>query len=332
MRVVVTGAAGFIGARLVRGLIDQGRLRDSNGRERPISELLLLDRSVIDLPALNLPPAASRIAIRCASGDLADADFRSRIFAQPCDSLFHLAATLTTDAERDIEQGLNLNVLGLLDLLAICRRQGNKPKVVFASSIATFGGTLPDVVEDGTAQKPQTSYGAHKAIAELLLDDHTRHGLIDGRALRLPIVLVRPGQPVSSISDRVAGIVREPLRGENVACPLAPETWLTVVSVAAVARGLITLHDLPAEAFGESRALNLPALSVTVGNMIESLRRVAGNRKLGIIGWAQDDHLQRIVESWPKRFESDRARRLGILPDTDFDAILRDFLQHESMA
>ncbi len=331
MRVVVTGAAGFIGSRLVHELVRLGRLRDGSGHERAITELMLLDRTAIDLPGLNLPANASRIAIRCASGELSDAAFMARCLGEASlDSLFHLAAMLTSAAEHDFEQGLAVNVLGLLDILGHCRRQGRSPKLIFASSIATFGGALPDLVEDDTAQKPQTSYGAHKAIAELLLDDHNRHGLLDGRALRLPIVLTRPGKPAASVSDRVAGILREPLRGEPVACPLTPETWLPVVSVGAVVRGLITLHDLPPEAFGDSRALNLPALSVTVAMMIECLRRHAASlpagHRLGTIGWAPDPAMQRIVDSWPKRFDSARARRLGILPDADLDAVLQDFL------
>jgi len=326
MRVVVTGAAGFIGRRLVRELVSRGRLRDAMGHERAITDLLLLDRATIDLPDWNLPPEAARIGIRTAAGDLADADFRARAFAQPFDSLFHLAATLTTDAERDIEAGLRVNVGGLLELLQLCRQQAAPPKFIFASSIATFGGALPETVEDDCVQRPQTSYGTHKLITELLLDDHSRHGVLDGRALRLPIVLIRPGAAVDSVSDRVAAVLREPLRGEPVACPLPPESWLTVASVGAVARGLIGVHELPREAFGIGRAINLPALSVTIAMMIESLRRVAGDRRLGPIGWAPDEKLIRIVAGWPKRFDSARARRLGILPDADMDAIIQDYL------
>lgn len=322
MRVVVTGAAGFIGRELTAALIKQGQLADSAQDFLPISELVLVDRSPFDSPA----SMVDGMALRHETGDLRDPAFRSRIFAGGIDSLFHLAAALTTDAERDLAQGIEANVVSLLGLLELCRAQTTAPKVVFASSIATFGGILPETVDDSTPQTPQTSYGTHKVIAEQLINDHSRHGVIDGRCLRLPIVVIRPpgGQ---SVSDRVAAIAREPLHGRSIDCPLRGDTLVPLVSVQAVARGLIRMHDLPATAFGASRAFNLPALSVSVADMVDSLGRHSDGRKLGRVLWKPDPALQAIVDGWPKRFESGRARQLGILPDAGFDAIIDAYLE-----
>lgn len=324
MRIIITGAAGFIGTALTKALLERGSLADRNGQPQPIREILLVDRV-----APPLPPAAG-IALRRETGDLGDAAFRARVFAQPFDSLFHLAATLTTEAERDLRKGIEVNVLGFLALLEACRTQPQPPRLVFASSIATFGGALPETVEDDTLQRPQTSYGIHKVIAEKLIDDHSRHGVIDGRALRLPVVIIRPPGSAPSVSDRVAAITREPLLGQAVDCPLQPDTRVPVVSVSCVAESLIRMHDLPVDAFGDTRAMNLPALNVTVAEMIEALRRVAGEAAAARIRMAPDAQLQAIVDGWPHCFESARARRHGILPDESFDTILTEFLSNRA--
>jgi nucleoside-diphosphate-sugar epimerase len=324
MRVVVTGAAGFIGRRLTAALIGQGRLAGPAGNPTPISELVLADQIAFD------PPPADAIRIRCAIGDLRDAGFRQALFAGGIDSLFHLAASLTTEAERDIALGIETNVLSLLGLLALCRGQPVSPRLVFASSIATFGGALPAVVDDSTVQTPQTSYGVHKVIAEQLISDHSRHGVVDGRCLRLPIVVIRP--PVNhsgaapSVSDRVAAILREPLNGRDVDCPFKPETRLPLVSVQAVVRSLLTLHDLPGSRLGLFRAFNLPALSVSVAAMVDGLQAYS-DRKPGKVQWKPDATMQAIVDGWPAQFDSARARQLGILPDASMTEIIDAYLK-----
>lgn len=317
MRIIITGAAGFIGTALTAALLAGDRLAQGGGP----GDLLLVDRF-----APVVPSAPAGVIIRSETGDLGDPAFRARVFAQPFDSLFHLAATLTTEAERDLAKGLEVNVLGFLQLLEACRAQKKAPKLVFASSIATFGGTLPETVTDETLQLPQTSYGIHKVIAEKLIDDHSRHGVIDGRALRLPVVVIRPPGSAPSVSDRIAAITREPLLGREVDCPLQPQTRVPVVSVGCVAQALIRMHDLPADAFGATRAMNLPALDVTVAEMVESLRRVAGDDAVRRIAMKPDAALQAIVDGWPRRFDSARARQHGIGPDESFDAILKEFL------
>ncbi|WP_341909759.1 NAD-dependent epimerase/dehydratase family protein [Ferrovibrio terrae] len=319
MRVVVTGAAGFIGQRLTAALIGQGRLAGPQHSSMAITELVLADQVAFD------PPPAGAIRVRCVTGDLRDADFRQTLFAGGADSLFHLAASLTTEAERDIALGIETNVLSLLGLLALCRAQPVAPRLVFASSIATFGGALPAVVDDSTAQTPQTSYGAHKVIAEQLISDHSRHGVVDGRCLRLPIVVIRP-PAAPSVSDRVAAILREPLNGRDVDCPFRPETRLPLVSVQAVVRSLLTLHDLPGNSLGPFRAFNLPALSVSVAAMVDSLQAYS-HRKLGKVRWKPDAAMQAIVDGWPAQFDSARARQLGILPDASLTEIIDAYLK-----
>lgn len=323
MRVLVVGAAGFIGSHLVSALLERGQLAG-----RRIERLVLADAIPVRIPG------GAQIEVTAETGDISDRTFLQRLLADGADSVFPLAATLTTEAEADFGKGLRINLLALIDLLEALRlrREGQKggthavPRVVFASSIAAFGGALPETVDDSVQHLPQTSYGTHKAIAELLINDYSRHGFVDGRALRLPIVLIRRGSPSPAVSDRVAAIVREPLLGRDAVCPFDPGTRMPVASVQRVAEALMAIHDLPASALGDSRAMNLPALSVTAGEMVESLRRFKNVRALGRVTFAPDAKLQAVVESWPKRFVSERASRHGIGSDASFDEIIRHFL------
>lgn len=329
MRVVITGAAGFIGRNLTAAIIRQGQIMGpdphSGGQApAPISELVLADHVDFAAPATG----TGSIPIRKLVGDLRRADYRRQLFEGGVGSLFHLAASLTTEAERDIGAGIETNVLSLLGLLELCRAQKTAPRFIFASSIATFGGALPETVDDTTAQMPQTSYGAHKVIAEQLISDHSRHGVLDGRCLRLPIVVIRP-KAAPSVSDSVAAILREPLNGEDVDCPFRPDTVLPIVSVQAVVRALLKLHDLPGDAVGAFRAFNLPALSVTAAEMAAAVQ-AHPQRKTGRVNWRPDAQMQNIVEGWPARFDSAKARALGILPDAGLNEIIDAYLKDRS--
>ncbi len=324
MRVLVTGAGGFIGGHLLAALLARAALRDRDGRTRPVEELVLADRA----PLARLPSHPT-IRIRPEAGDLCDPDFVERLVSAGVDSVFALAATLTSEAETDFEKGLAVNVHAPMRLLDACRRRGGVPKLVFASSIAAFGGPLPDVVDDEVAQTPRTSYGTHKAIVERLIDDYARHGFVDGRSLRLPVVLIRPGMPAPSVSDRVAAIVREPLLGRDVVCGLAPDTRIPVASVRRVAAALLDVHDLPAAAFGHTRAMNLPALTVTPAEMAAALCRYGAQRRLGRIIWHPDARLQAVVDGWPGGFVSERAARHGIRSDLRFEDIVDAFLEEQ---
>ena len=321
MRVLILGAAGFIGSHLTSALLKRGALTNASGRAEPVTELVLADACAVErMPSSDVP-------VRSEVGDCTDLAFLQRLFEQEVDSVFPLAATLTTEAEVNFSLGLQVNVLAFMQLLEACRQQRRVPRLVYASSIAAFGGSLPDSVDDSIAHTPQTSYGTHKAIAELLINDYSRHGFIDGRALRLPVVLTRPGAPSPAVSDRVAALVREPLQGRDVECPFDPQTCMPVASVRRVAEALIATHDLPASAFVDVRAFNLPALTVSVQEMLDALRRCAGSRTLGRVTFAPQRGLQAIVDGWPKGFVSAFATRHGIHAEVAFDEIVRAYIE-----
>ena len=328
MRVLVTGAAGFLGRRLARALLSRGRLAGQDGMPRAISDLVLVDRTPLDVPT----PCA--FPIRTMVGDLAQPHFVDELARTDFDTLFHLAATLTLEAERDPGLAFAANVEPLRRLSVAGR--ATKPKIVFTSSIAVFGGALPAIVDDAVRPAPTTTYGAHKAIVELLLADATRQGRIDGRALRLPIVVTRPGAPVPAVSDQVAAILREPLAGRDYDCPFRSDTRLCLASAGAVVRALLSLHDVPAERLAPTRAmnlpaLNLPALSVTVAEMVAAVKMAAPGR-CGRVRFTPDASVQAIVDGWPQRFESEAARGLGLRADTDLAALIADHLEDRGIA
>jgi D-erythronate 2-dehydrogenase len=308
MRVLVLGAAGFIGSHLAAALQQSGALRG-----RPITELLLADSRPVHGDSSG-----------GLQGDICEPAFMQQLFAQPVDAVFHLAATLTLDAEQDFARGLAVNVQALMQLLERCRAQGNRPSFVFASSISTFGGPLPETVDDHVAQTPQTSYGSHKAMAELLINDCTRRGFIDGRVLRLPVVLTHPGPASGSVSDRIAALIREPLAGRDAPCPLAADTRFPVASVQAVVKAFLALHELPAERFGSTRVMNLPSLSVTPA---EIARAVEKHAPAGRIHWQPDAQMQAIVDGWPRAFTSALALSLGLQGDRHIDDIVTAYLE-----
>ena len=321
MRVIVFGAAGFIGSRLAARLATEGRIG-----ERRIDELVLFDLRPVAAP----PRAACKLSV--AHGDVREARVLGALFTAPIDVVFHFAATLTLDAESDFRRGLETNVLALVELLEHCRRQPKAPMLLFASSISTFGGDLPEVVDDDVFQSPTTSYGTHKAIAEHLLADYSRHGFVDARSLRLPIVLTHPGPASGSISDQVAALIREPLRGQRTTCRMAPDSALVVASADNVVRSFLHLAGLPASALERARTMNFPGLTVTPAQIVEAVatRLPAGAGEC--VQWQPDAHVQRIIDGWPRAFTSQRALALGFEPDASVGALVSAFLASEGRA
>lgn len=317
MRVVILGAGGFLGARLAAHLARTAQLSG-----RSIHELVLFDLRAVSAPAGACP-------VTVLHGDLRENAALDALFATRVDAVLHLAATLTVDAESDFQRGLDTNVLAFIALLERCRLQGSAPLLLFASSIATFGGRLPAVVGDDVFQAPTTSYGTHKTIAELLLADTSRHGFVDGRALRLPIVVTHPGPASGSISDQVAALIREPLRGQRTTCRMAPGSPLVTASVDKVVDGFVQLAALPAAALQTGRTMNLPGLTVTPAEIVAAVARHLPAGQAAPVDWLPDARVQQIIDGWPHAFTSERALALGFTPDASADALVQSFLAQE---
>ena len=318
MNVTITGGAGFLGRRLAAALLDRGSLTGADGRGQAIERITL-----IDLVAAG-PFADPRVVQM--SGDIADRSLLERAIDADTTSVFHLAAVVSGQAEADFDLGMRVNLDGTRALLEVCRARGHRPRVVFASSIAVYGGALPDVVLESTPLTPQTSYGTQKAIGELLIADYTRKGFVDGRALRIPTVTVRPGRPNAAASSFASGIIREPVNGEESVCPVDRATRMWVISPESAVGGLIHAHELPAERLGSQRSISLPGLSVTVGEMAAALERVAGAEAASRIRWQPDPRITRLVDTWPGTLDAARARSLGFPQDENFDAIVRAYV------
>ena len=320
MRVVITGGAGFLGSRLARALLERGSLTDARGETRSLRELMLVDVAGATI---------SDPRVKTMAGDLADPKVIERAVTPDTDSIFHLAAIVSGQAEAEFDTGIRVNLDATRALLERCRTLERPPKLVFASSLAVFGGALPDPVPDGAQLTPQTSYGTQKAIGELLVYDMTRKGYIDGRSLRLPTVTVRPGKPNRAASSFASGIIREPLSGVDAVCPVARDTRVWVVSPRTVIASLVTGHEAPAGAFAYTRSVNVPGLCVSVGEMVEALRRIAGQAVAARVKWQLDPTTDRIVQTWPTRFDPVLGPKLGMRADPDFDSIVRAYIEDD---
>ena len=316
MKVLVTGGAGFLGARLSRVLLKKGEL---NGAA--ISEL-----SIVDL----YPPASDLVAdprVKVQTGTLLE---QSTLLASGFDAVFHLASAVSGECELDFDLGLRSNLDSTRALLEGLRQAGNKPRLVFASSVAVFGpdasNPLPDRVADSTLPSPQTSYGTHKLMCEHLIADYTRKGFIDGRSARLMTVTVRPGKPNGAASSFFSGIIREPLAGIDTSCPVDPEVSHPVSSPSNAVKGLITVFEASREAMGGRLALNLPGLNVTVGEMLQALEDVAGKEVRQRVRFERNEMIAGIVANWARGGSAERANALGLRADASFQAIIEQYI------
>jgi D-erythronate 2-dehydrogenase len=318
MNVLITGGTGFLGRRLAEHLLTRGSLSGRNGRAQTIDRLTLLD---VTKPGGFPDPRIVEVV-----ADIADPNHLERVIDTDTSSIFHLAAIVSGMAESDFDLGMRVNVDASRSLLEVCRARGHGPRVVFTSSVAVFGGDLPATVLDGTAVNPQTSYGTQKAMIELLVSDYTRRGFVDGRALRLPTISVRPGRPNAAASSFASSIIREPLNGEVAICPVDASARLWLLSPRAVIDCLVAGHEVSADALGSNRVLNLPGISVTVAEMVASLERIAGPDVTARIRWEPDPRIERMVAGWPGTLDAARARALGFRGDDSFDAIVRQYI------
>ena len=276
-----------------------------------------------------VPATISDRRVSVVTGDLAEPALIERVVTDDTDSIFHLAAVVSGQAEAEFDIGMRVNLDATRALLERCRKLPRPPKFVFTSSLAVFGGALPDPVPDDAVLTPQTSYGTQKAIGELLVYDMTRKGYIDGRSLRLPTVTVRPGKPNKAASSFASGIIREPLSGVDAICPVARDTRVWVTSPNAVVANLIVGHEAPATKFAHTRSINVPGILVGVGEMVDALRRIAGDAVADRVKWQLDPAIDRIVQTWPARFAPVLGPALGMQADSDVESIIRQYVEDE---
>ncbi|MCI0144805.1 SDR family oxidoreductase [Paraburkholderia sediminicola] len=323
MKVLITGGAGFLGQRLARELLARGSVKDEHGRPQTITELVLLD--VVHGSDFGDNRVRSEV------GDIAERSVLDSVIDDKTAAIFHLAAVVSGQAEADFDLGMRINLDASRLLLETCRQRGHTPRVVFTSSVAVYGGDLPKVVQNDTALNPQSSYGAQKAIAELLLNDYTRRGFVDGRVLRLPTISVRPGKPNAAASSFASGIIREPLNGEAAVCPVAGTTRLWLLSPRKAIESLIAGLEIDSAALGNQRVLNLPGISVSVDEMVAALREVAGDETAKRIVWEPDARVEKIVGSWPGQWDTSRAERLGLTGERSFADVIRGYIADEKI-
>ncbi|WP_340117205.1 D-erythronate dehydrogenase [Pelagibius sp. 7325] len=327
MKVVITGGCGFIGQCLGRALLQRGKLTGPDGSAAPVDSLLLFD---VAAPAQRPGWADDRVTLR--DGDISDPAVVRDLIDRDDISVFHLASVVSGGGEKDFDLAMRVNLTGGLNVFEALRARGKTanglPRLVFASSIAVFGGpAMTPAVGDYTKQTPQTTYGATKAICELLINDYSRKGFFDGRSARLPTVIIRPGKPNAAASSFVSGLFREPLNGETCRIPVREDTVMPLIGYRTVVEDIIGLHELDAAVLGPDRAVSLPSLNVTVRELIDALQRVAHDRKLGDIVFEPDPFIQRICDGWPQDAAFERAVRLGLPKDAGLDTIVENYIE-----
>ncbi|MFZ9484147.1 MAG: D-erythronate dehydrogenase [Alphaproteobacteria bacterium] len=321
MKVVITGGTGMLGKKLARKLLAQGTL-SPDGKATRIDKLVLMD--VATAPDVPVDPR-----VEVVTGQIHDADLVRRLITPDTGAVFHFAAVVSAGAEKDFDLGYRVNLDGTRNVLEACRALGTKPRVVFTSSIAVYGGDLPERLGDDQPLTPQTSYGVQKAMGEMLVADYTRKGFVDGRSLRLPTIVVRPGKPNLAASTFASSIIREPLAGQEAICPVRPDNWMPLLSPRKTVEAFVRAHDLPSSDWGWNRSLTLPSLDATVQDMADALRRVAGEEAYRRIKWQPDPMIQKIVDGWPRKLASTRAKAMGFTTDPSIDALIEAHIEDD---
>ena len=323
MRIVITGGAGFLGQKLARALIERGSMTGADGQPRQIREIVLVDTHAVE------PEPAGDITVTSVAADICDAGAMARLITAETASVYHLAAVVSGQAEADFDLGYRVNLDGTRTLLEVCRALPDKAKFITTSSVASFGGDLPETVPDTFAQMPSNSYGGQKAIGEILVNDYSRKGFIDGRVVRLPTIIVRPGKPNAAASSFASSIFREPLQGERAVCPVSADVPVWVMSPRRAIDCLIHAHELTLESAAAHRSFSMPGLSVSVGEMMAALERAGGKEAAGRVDWQFDQTISDIVSGWPGAFEATRAQAMGFKADNSIDEIIQAFIEDD---
>ena len=334
MNIVITGGAGFLGVRLARTLLALGQLGLAGAAPSRINRVTLVDRVA---PPANLLADARVMALTGDLNALLEAGTEAgAVVDQHSALVFHLAAAVSGECEADFDLGMRSNLDATRALLEACRALNTRPMLVFASSLAVFGNSaeqpLPPVIEDNSLPTPQNSYGIQKFIGEQLVADYTRKGFVQGRNVRLMTVSVRPGKPNGAASSFLSGMIREPLAGQRALCPVPAGTAVALSSPARTIDGLLRAAQTSAAEWGPRTALNLPAIRTTPAEMAAALARVAGAATADLIDWQLDPAIASIVTNWPAQIRATRAAQLGLLPDTDFESVIRDYVRENPNA
>ncbi|GAB3927263.1 D-erythronate dehydrogenase [Larkinella terrae] len=310
MQIIITGGAGFLGQRLAKALLKSSLAFD---------ELVLVDIVLPDNPGND-----NRIS--CLQADLSKEGAAQKLIQPETGFVFHLAAVVSSQAEKEFDLGWKVNLDTTRNLLEACRHQHPGIRFVFASGMAVYGGQLPPVINEATVVTPQSSYGTQKAIAELLINDYSRKNFVDGRVLRLPTICVRPGRPNLAASSFLSSIIREPINGEKAVCPVSPDLPVLLASPDTIIENILKGATLAGADFGGWRTVNMPAVGVTVQEMLDSLERIAGKETRARVEFRPDPAINAIVSSWPGAIDNSRALGLGFNVDGPFDGFITQFI------
>ena len=317
MKVLIIGGGGFLGQKLVAKLAERGTLRGA-----AVEGVTLAD---LTAPAL----ITAAFPVDGVALDIANPDAVRAVVGRGYDVIFHLAAIVSGQAEAEFDTGMAVNLMGSINVFEAARETGAAPVVVFTSSIAVYGGPTPDPIPDDQALNPQTSYGAQKAAAELLLTDYSRKGFLDGRGLRLPTISVRPGKPNKAASSFMSSIFREPMQGQEAVCPVSPDYEHWFLSPRRCVDNLIHGAEIDAADLGTQRCFALPGRTHRIGDMVDAMRRIAGDAAADRVRWERDPALEAIVLGWKARLDPAKALSLGFVADEGFEDNIRYFLEDD---
>lgn len=323
MHILIIGAGGMIGRKLAAALGRSGMLG-----ERKIERMTLVD--VVDPPV----PTGDAVVVEAFSADLSSPGVAEDLAARRADVIFHLAAIVSGEAERDFEKGYRVNLDATRALFEAIRLEGERkayvPRLVFTSSVAVYGVPLPDPIPDDYILAPLTSYGTQKAVAELLLGDYSRRGYLDGIGIRLPTVVIRPGAPNAAASGFFSGILREPLAGKRSVLPVGDGVKHWLASPRSAVAFLVHAALLDTSSLGARRTLNMPGVAATVADQIEALKRAAGPEAEALIDRRPDEAIAKIVGGWPKSFAPVRAAQLGFVAENSVDELIAVYLEDDA--